>query len=97
MLSVCTGAFILYAAGLLRGRSATTHWVAMDRLRQLEGVSAVAQRWVRDGTIWTSAGVSAGIDLTLGFIETIDGTKAAASVQKNAEYYPDGRIYGSPV
>ena len=97
VLSVCTGAFILHAAGLLKGRCATTHWKAMDQLRQLPGVTAVKQRWVRDGTVWTSAGVSAGMDLALGFIETVDGAKAAASVQKNAEYYPDGRIYGEEV
>ena len=94
VLSVCTGSFILHAAGLLNGKCATTHWKAMDQLKQLPGVSALSQRWVRDGNVWTSAGVSAGMDLLLGFIETVDGAKAAASVQKNAEYYPDGRIYG---
>ena len=97
VLSVCTGSFILYAAGLLKGRCATTHWKALDQMRQLDGVTVVEQRWVRDGNVWTSAGVSAGMDLALGFIETIDGTKAAASVQKNAEYYPDGRIYGEKI
>ena len=71
VLSVCTGSFILQAAGLLDGRSATTHWIAMERLKQLPGVTAVSQRWVRDGNVWTSAGVSAGMDLLLGFIETI--------------------------
>ena len=94
VLSVCTGSFILHAAGLLQGKCATTHWKAMDQMRALPGVTAVQQRWVRDGNVWTSAGVSAGMDLLLGFIEAIDGTKAAGSVQKNAEYYPDGRIYG---
>lgn len=96
VLSVCTGSFILQAAGLLAAKRATTHWKAMDQFRQLPGVTAVSQRWVRDGTVWTSAGVSAGIDLTLAFIEAVDGTKAADSVQKNAEYYPDGRLYGVP-
>ncbi len=94
VLSVCTGSFLLQAAGLLDGRCATTHWIAMERLKKLPGVTAVQQRWVRDGNVWTSAGVSAGMDLLLGFIETIDGTKAAAAVQKNAEYFPDGRLYG---
>ena len=94
VLSVCTGSSILYAAGLLKGRCATTHWKALDQMRKLDGVTFVEQRWVRDGNVWTSAGVSAGIDLMLGFIETIDGTKAAGNVQKNAEYYPDGRVYG---
>jgi transcriptional regulator GlxA family with amidase domain len=94
VLSVCTGSFILHAAGLLQGKRATTHWKALDRLRDLKGVTAIEQRWVRDGNVWTSAGVSAGIDLALAFIAEIDGEKAAGSVQKNAEYYPEGRIWG---
>ncbi len=93
VLSVCTGAFILQAAGLLDGRRATTHWKAMDGLRDL-GVAVEQRRWVRDGNIWTSAGVSAGMDLTLGFIAALDGEGAAGAVQHNAEYYPDGRLYG---
>lgn len=95
VLSVCTGSFILQAAGLLEGRKATTHWKALDMMRKLPGVTTVEQRWVRDGNVWTSAGVSAGMDLLLGFVEAIDGPEAAGAVQKNAEYYPDGRIYGS--
>jgi transcriptional regulator GlxA family with amidase domain len=94
VLSVCTGSFILHAAGLLDGRCATTHWKARDDMRKLPGVTVLDDRWVRDGNVWTSAGVSAGMDLALGFIEAIDGAKAAGSVQKNAEYYPDGRVYG---
>ena len=95
VLSVCTGSFILQAAGLLDGRKATTHWKALDMMRKLPGVNTVERRWVRDGNVWTSAGVSAGMDLLLGFVEAIDGSAAAGAVQKNAEYYPDGRIYGS--
>jgi transcriptional regulator GlxA family with amidase domain len=95
VMSVCTGSFILYAAGLLEGKRATSHWKGLDRMKELPGVTAVEQRWVRDGNIWSSAGVSAGIDLTLGFIAAVDGEDAAASVQHNAEYYPEGRIYGA--
>lgn len=94
MLSVCTGSFILEAAGLLKGRRATTHWKLLDRLRQIDGVEAVEERFVRDGNIWTSAGVSAGIDLTLAFIACVASEESASIVQHNAEYYPDGKVYG---
>lgn len=94
VLSVCTGAFILHAAGLLKGRRATTHWGSLERLRALGEVVVEEARWVRDGHIWTSAGVSAGIDLTLAFIAEVAGEDAAGKVQFSAEYYPDGVRYG---
>jgi transcriptional regulator GlxA family with amidase domain len=95
VLSVCTGSFILHAAGLLAGRRATTHWGSLERLRALD-VEVVEQRFVRDGNIWSSAGVSAGIDLTLAYIAEAAGEDAAAKVQFAAEYYPSARRYGSP-
>lgn len=95
MLSVCTGSFILEAAGLLRGRKATTHWKLLPKMREIDGVEAVEERFVRDGNVWTSAGVSAGIDLTLAFIAAVAGEQSASIVQYNAEYYPDGRVYGT--
>ncbi len=94
VLSVCTGSFILHAAGLLEGRQATTHWKAIGRLRDA-GVEVVEERYVRDGPIWSSAGVSAGIDLMLHFIAEVDGPEAAAIVQHNAEYYPQANVYGT--
>jgi transcriptional regulator GlxA family with amidase domain len=94
MLSVCTGSFILHAAGLLSGKKATTHWGSLDRLRALSDVEVVEQRFVRDGSIWTSAGVSAGIDLTLAFIAQVAGEDAAGRVQFGAEYYPASTTYG---
>lgn len=95
VLSVCTGSFILHAAGLLSGRRATTHWGSLDRLRALGDVEVVEERWVRDGDVWSAAGVSAGIDLTLAFIADIAGDETAGKVQFAAEYYPSGRAYGS--
>ena len=70
--SVCTGSLILAAAGLLAGRRATSHWLALDRLREL-GAQPTAERVVFDGKYATGAGVSAGIDLALALSEPIAG------------------------
>jgi len=94
VLSVCTGSFVLHAAGLLFGKRATTHWESLDRLRGLSDVSVVEERFVQDGNVWSSAGVSAGIDLTLAFIAHVAGEQAAGKVQFEAEYYPSGVKYG---
>jgi len=71
MASVCSGAFLLAEAGLLDGRRATTHWQRSDAFaRRYPQVRLEADRiWVRDGPIWTSAGITAGIDLALAMIE----------------------------
>jgi len=95
VLSVCTGSFVLHAAGLLAGRRVTTHWASLDRLRALGDVNVVEERFVRDGKIWSSAGVSAGIDLTLAFIADVAGEEAAAKVQFASEYYPSDKRYGT--
>jgi transcriptional regulator GlxA family with amidase domain len=93
ILSVCTGAFVLHAAGLLSGKKATTHWRLLERLRALGDVSVVEQRYVQDGNVWSSAGISAGMDLMLAFIVSVDGEEAAGKVQCGAEYYPNSVIY----
>lgn len=95
VLSVCTGSFILHAAGLLSGKRATTHWGSLGRLRALGDVEVVEERWVRDGNVWSAAGVSAGIDLTLAFIAATAGEGTAGKVQFAAEYYPSGTAYGA--
>ena len=95
LLSVCTGAFVLHAAGLLAGKTATTHWGSLDRLRALGDVKVVEQRFVQDGDTWTSAGVSAGTDLMLAFIAHTAGEEAAAKVQLQSEYYPADKVYGN--
>jgi transcriptional regulator GlxA family with amidase domain len=94
VLAVCTGSFILHAAGLLSGKRATTHWGSLQRLRDLGDVTVVEERYVQDGKIWCSAGVSAGTDLLLAFIAAVAGEEAAGKVQFGAEYYPSGVKYG---
>jgi len=95
VLSVCTGAFVLHAAGLLAGRSATTYWSLLPALRELGGVRVLEQRFVQDGNVWTSAGVSAGIDMMLAFIADVAGDDTAGKVQLAAEYYPAATRYGA--
>jgi transcriptional regulator GlxA family with amidase domain len=84
---VCTGSLILAAAGLLDGRPATGHWLAMDELRRL-GARPTGQRVVFDGKIVTGAGVSAGIDMALALAERIAGADVAQAIQLGIEYDP---------
>ena len=94
--SVCTGSLILAAAGLLGGRRATSHWLALDRLRGL-GAQPTDERVVFDGKYVTAAGVSAGIDLALALSERIAGTPAAQAIQLLIEYDPQPPLTaGSP-
>ncbi len=86
--SVCTGSLILGAAGLLRGRRATSHWVARDLLAHF-GAIPVAQRVVRDEHILTGAGVTAGLDFALMLAETLSDTEHARRIQLLAEYDPE--------
>jgi transcriptional regulator GlxA family with amidase domain len=85
--SVCTGSLILAAAGLLAGRRATGHWLAMDKLGEL-GAQPVSERFVIDGKIVTAAGVSAGIDMALALVAQIAGEPVAQAIQLGIEYDP---------
>jgi transcriptional regulator GlxA family with amidase domain len=85
--SVCTGSLILAAAGLLDGRCATSHWLALDRLRAL-GAEPVAERVVFDGKLVTAAGVSAGIDMALTLAARVAGETVAQAIQLGIEYDP---------
>ena len=85
--SVCTGALLLGAAGLLDGVRATTHWAARDKLADL-GADVVAERVVTEGKIVTAAGVSAGIDMAFTVLARTHGDAAAQAVQLGLEYDP---------
>jgi len=85
--SVCTGALVLAAAGLLDGRRATTYWQSFDELRDL-GVEPVTSRWVEDGKYLTAAGVSAGIDMALHLVAEEVAPEVSQAVQLGIEYDP---------
>ncbi|MGW2858704.1 DJ-1/PfpI family protein [Streptomyces sp. NPDC001205] len=85
--SVCTGSLLLAAAGLLTGRRATSHWLALDRLAAF-GVTPTGERVVMDHKYVTAAGVSSGLDMGLALIGRIVGDRYAQAVQLLVEYDP---------
>jgi transcriptional regulator GlxA family with amidase domain len=90
MTSVCTGSFVLEAAGLLKGKRATTHWGSIERLKALGTVEVMeGARFVDEGHIVTAAGVSAGIDMSLYLVGQLWSVETARAVQKAMEYYPE--------
>ncbi|MDH3232892.1 MAG: DJ-1/PfpI family protein [Alphaproteobacteria bacterium] len=86
--SVCTGALLLAAAGVLNGVPATTHWAAMDLLKKL-GAVPTDRRVVEEGKIITAAGVSSGIDMGLTLAAKIAGEDVAKAIQLMIEYDPE--------
>jgi len=94
--SVCTGSLVLAAAGLLKGRRATSHWIARDRLADL-GATPVHARVVEDGNRITGAGVTAGLDFALTLASRLVGETRAKALQLNIEYDPQPPFHaGSP-
>ncbi|MFD3436600.1 DJ-1/PfpI family protein [Streptomyces sp. NPDC058685] len=85
--SVCTGSLVLAGAGLLRGRRATSHWLALEELVPL-GAEPTGERVVFDGKYVTAAGVSSGIDMALHLLGRIGGDELAQTVQLLTEYDP---------
>lgn len=86
--SVCTGAFLLAKAGLLDGKSATTHWEDIPALRDMFPNVALKEntRWVDEGNIITSAGISAGIDMSLHLIARLEGETLANKTARQMEF-----------
>jgi putative intracellular protease/amidase len=85
--SVCTGSLLLGAARILRGLEATTHWMALDQLREL-GARPTLRRVVEQGKVITAAGVSSGIDMALTLAARIAGDEVAQAIQLGIEYDP---------
>jgi transcriptional regulator GlxA family with amidase domain len=85
--SVCTGALLLAAAGLLDGLEATTHWLQLERLRE-HGVTPTRRRVVEQGKYVTAAGVSSGIDMALTLAARVAGPEVAQAIQLSIEYDP---------
>jgi transcriptional regulator GlxA family with amidase domain len=90
MTSVCTGALVLAAAGLLQNRPATTHRGALERLAEIDPTIQIRrdERYVDDGDIVTSAGISAGIDMALHLVDRLGGAEHARRVRKMLQYDP---------
>ena len=86
--SVCTGSLILAAAGLLKGRKATSNWLVLDTLAEF-GADPVGGRFVEDGKVVTAAGVTAGIDMALHLVAREAGPEVAQAIQLGIEYDPD--------
>jgi len=87
--SVCTGSLVLHGAGLVQGLRVTTHWAFTDTLEARGGVTVMRDtRWVRDGRVVTSAGVSAGIDMSLWIVGQLFDPTTARRVQRAIEYDP---------
>ena len=90
MTSVCTGSLVYAAAGLLVGRRATTHWASLNLLSELDPtvITDVSSRFVDDGDLITSAGVSAGIDMALHLVARLTDIERAREVRRDIQYNP---------
>jgi len=88
--SVCTGALVLGAAGMLDGRRATTHWGALEELEALgRGIEVAGdERFIDEGPVVTAAGISAGIDMALHLVARLQSRERAAEVRRQLQYDP---------
>lgn len=91
--SVCTGSWILGAAGVLEGKRAGSHWLALDALPGF-GAEACSDRVVVDGKLWTAGGVTSGIDMALAFAAEVAGEDTAQVIQLALQYDPEPPFKG---
>lgn len=91
MASVCTGSLVYAAAGLLKGRPATSHWGALDQLAEIDATVEPRpdERFVDDGDVVTAAGVSAGIDMALHLVARLANVDRARKVRRGIQYDPE--------
>jgi putative intracellular protease/amidase len=92
--SVCTGAWVLGSAGLLAGKKASTHWYRAKEMLNKFGATYTEKRWTRDGKYWTSAGVTAGMDMALALVNHLFGKDYTQAVMLDLEYDPQPPIKG---
>jgi transcriptional regulator GlxA family with amidase domain len=95
--SVCTGAMLLAAAGLLEGRPATTHHIAIEDLRAAGADVIDDARVVDDGDVLTAGGVTSGLDLALWLVECELGERFAAAAAREVEYERTGRVWRAQI
>ena len=98
MTSVCTGSLVCAAAGLLVGRRATTHWASLNLLSELDPtiITDVSSRFVDDGDLITSAGVSAGIEMALHLVARLTDLERALQVRREIQYTPSPPSTNNP-
>ncbi|MEM9678912.1 MAG: DJ-1/PfpI family protein [Bacteroidota bacterium] len=95
--SVCTGGWILGKTGLLKGRRATGNWFRAEEILAENGASFTGERYTKDGKYWTSAGVTAGMDMSLAILAELTGEDYAQAVMLDMEYDPEPPIEGGSV
>jgi len=95
--SVCNGAWILGATGLLKGKNATSHWYNAKEMLAMYGANFQQKRWVRDGKYWTSAGITAGIDMSLAIVQEVRGDNYLKITMLDLEYDPKPPLQGGSV
>jgi transcriptional regulator GlxA family with amidase domain len=92
--SVCTGAWILGATGILQGKNVSTHWYRANEMFTKYGADYTGKRWTRDGKYWTSADVTGGIDLALALVNHLFGKQYTQAVMLDMEYDPKPPVEG---